>query len=104
MSDERPTEPGSDVVVPGLTNPKTLGLERFLIRLREGATTQSAWRLSVTCDEGQGAIIAVEIPPEVVFYRGDGIFLGWTQDRMAAAYQALLPKPEADGFEMHQLG
>ena len=90
--------------MPGLTNPKTLGLDRFLIRLREGSMTQSAWRLSVTCDEGRGAIIAVEIPPEVTFYRGDGLFLGWTQDRMAAAYQALLPKSEDDGFEMHQLG
>jgi hypothetical protein len=91
-------------LVPGLTNPKALGLERFLIRLREGSTTQSAWRLSVTCDEGQGAIIAVEIPPEVVFYRGDGIFLGWPQARMEVAYKALLPSSDAGGFDMQQLG
>jgi hypothetical protein len=99
VSDVPPTD-----LVPGLTNPRTLGFERFLIRLREGSTTQSAWRLSVACDEGMGAIIAVEIPPEVVFYRGDGIFLGWTQERMELAYKALLPKSEAGGFEIPQLG
>ena len=90
--------------MPGLANPKTLGLERFLIRLREGSNTQSGWRLSVAADEGPGTIVALEIPPDVVFYRGDGIFLGWTQERMAAAYKALLPKPEDDGFHMQQLG
>ena len=93
-----------DEIVPGLANPKTLGLERFLIRLREGSNTQSGWRLSVAADEGPGTIIALEIPPDVVFYRGDGIFLGWTQERMAAAYKALLPKPEENGFHMQQLG
>ena len=99
MSDILPEE-----IVPGLTNPKTLGLERFLIRLREGSTTQSGWRLAVASDEGPGTIIALEIPPDVVLYRGDGIFLGWTQERMGAAYRALLPKPEEDGFHMQQLG
>ena len=94
----------ADEIVPGLTNPKSLGLERFLIRLREGSTTQSGWRLEATSDEGPGTIIALEISPDVVLSRGDGIFLGWTQERMGAAYQALLPKPEEDGFHMQQLG
>ena len=94
----------ADVIVAGLSNPKTLGLERFLIRLREGSTTQSGWRLAVASDEGPGTIIALEIPPDVVFYRGEGVFLGWTQERMAAAYKALLPKPEENGFHMQQLG
>jgi len=46
----------------------------------------------------------VEISPEEMFYRGEGVFLGWRQERMAAAYLALLPKPEDDHFEMQQLG
>ena len=90
--------------VPGLTNPRVLALDRFLIRLRDGSATQSAWRLSVESDEGQGAIILVETSPAETFYRGEGVFLGWPQDRLGSAYRALLPKPEADGFNMQQLG
>jgi hypothetical protein len=91
-------------LVPGLTNPRALALDRFLIRLRDGSATQSAWRLAVESDEGQGAIILVEVSPEETFYRAEGVFLGWPQDRMGSAYRALLPTPEADGFQMQQLG
>jgi hypothetical protein len=91
-------------LVPGLTNPRVVALDRFLIRLRDGSATQSAWRLSVESDEGQGAIILVEASPEETFCRGEGVFLGWPQERLASAYRALLPKPEADGFQMQQLG
>ena len=104
MSEEKPPESGPAELVPGVTNPRTLGLERFLIRLRGGTATQSAWRLSVSSGEGRGAIIFVEISPEEKFYRGEGFFLGWPQERLAAAYRSLLPKPEKDGFELHQLG
>ena len=93
-----------DEVVPGLTNPRTLGLDRFPIRQREGSTTQAAWRLSVASEEGPGAIVIVETSPEQTLYRGEGIFLGWAQERLAFAYQALLPGSEADGFEVPQLG
>jgi len=91
-------------LVPGLRNPRVLALDRFLIRLRDGSATQSAWRLSVESEEGQGAIILVEVSPAETFYRGEGVFLGWPQDRIGSAYRALLPKPEADGFDMQQLG
>lgn len=91
-------------VVPGLRNPRVLALDRFLIRTRDGSATQSAWRLSVESDEGQGAIILVEASPEETFYRGEGVFLGWPRERLMSAYRALLPKPEADGFQMQQLG
>jgi hypothetical protein len=99
MNDASPEE-----IVPGLTNQRTLALERFLIRLRGGSATQSAWRLSVASEEGQGAIILVEASPEEKFYRAEGVFLGWPQERLEAAYRALLPRPEEDGFELHQLG
>jgi hypothetical protein len=90
--------------IDGLTNPQTLSLERFLIRTRAGNATQSAWRLAVDSEGGQGTIIYVEVSPAESFYRGDGVFLGWPQDRLEAAYKALLPKPDEPDFEMHQLG
>ena len=101
--DETETGRGASVVQ-GLTNPQALSLERFLIRTRGDNSTQSAWRLAVICDEGQGAIIYVEMAPGDTFYRGDGVFLGWPQDRMEAAYNALKPRPTDPPFEMHQLG
>ena len=104
MSDTLAPEPQPEQIVPGLTNPRVLALERFLIRLRDGSATQSAWRLAVASDEGQGAIILVEVSPEEMFYRAEGVFLGWSQDRMTLAYRALLPNPGADGFEIQQLG
>jgi hypothetical protein len=88
----------------GLTNSQGAALERFLIRTRGGSSTQSAWRLAVTCDEGQGAIILVEVSREETFYRGEGVFLGWPQDRLRAAYRALCPKSDEPDFEIHQLG
>jgi hypothetical protein len=91
-------------LVPGLSNPKGELLERFLIRTRGGSATQSAWRLVVSCGEGQGTIILVETAPGESFYRGDGVFLGWPQERMEAAYQALLPRPADEAFELNQLG
>jgi hypothetical protein len=103
MSSSTETTEQPESPVAGLTNPQGLGLERFLIRTRGGSATQSAWRLPVACAEGQGAIILVESSPEETFYRGEGVFLGWPQDRLEAAYQALLPKTE-ESFETQQLG
>ena len=91
-------------LVPGLTDPKGELLERVLIRTRGGAATQSAWRLAVSCREGQGSIILVETAPGESFYRGEGLFLGWPQERMEAAYRALRPKPAEEPFELNQLG
>jgi len=97
-------ESGSPEPVAGLTNPRALSLERFPIRTRASSSTQSGWRLQVESDQGGGAIVLVESSPAETFYRGEGVFLGWPQDRLAAAYDALLPKPEHDGFEISQLG
>jgi len=104
MSDAAPPVSAPEELVPGVTNPRALGLERFPIGLRGESAVQSAWRLSVASDEGPGAITRVEISSEEMFYRGEGVFLGWRQERMAAAYLALLPKQEDNHFEMHQLG
>jgi hypothetical protein len=98
------TEPDAPNLVSGLMNPRSLSLERFLIRTRASSSTQAGWRLLVESDQGGGAIVFVEVSPEETFYRGDGVFLGWPQDRLAAAYDALLPKPEPDGFVTQQMG
>ena len=91
-------------VVEGLTNPRSLGLERFPIRARQMSATLSAWRLTIASEQGEGTITLVEPSSEGVVYRGDGVFLGWTQDRLASAYAALVPKDEAAPFETQQLG
>jgi len=101
-ADDTQTSPPD--LVPGLTDPRGELLERFLIQTRGGSAAQSAWRLVVSCREGQGAIILVETAPGESFYRGDGVFLGWPQERMEAAYRALLPKPADEPFELNQLG
>ncbi|HET7451280.1 MAG TPA: hypothetical protein VFL12_00940 [Thermoanaerobaculia bacterium] len=90
--------------VPGLTNPRAILLERAPIRIRESASTLAGWRLTLTSDGGAGAIHCVEVSPAETFYRGDGVFLGWTQERLAAAYEALRPKPPEERFESPQLG
>lgn len=96
---ETPVEP-----VRSLTNPRVLSLERFPIRTRGGSSTQSAWRLSVASGEGQGAIVLVEFSTEETFFRGEGIFLGWSRERLEAAYRSLLPESEEPAFEPPQLG
>lgn len=91
-------------VVEGLTNPRSLGLERSPIRSRESGSTQSGWRLAVASDEGEGSITLFEAVPGCALYRGEGVFLGWPQDRLASAYAALAPKDEAAPLETQQLG
>jgi hypothetical protein len=90
--------------VPGLSRPRAASLERFPVRIREGSATLSAWRLPVECVEGAGAIVVAEVSPDSTFFRGEGVFLGWPQERLKAAYLALLPKAESDGFELQQMG
>ena len=91
-------------LVAGLTDPRGIALERFLIRTRDRAMTVAAWRLTVLCKEGEGAIVFVEVSPEETFYRGEGVFLGWPRERMEGAYRTLLPKPEESAFQTQQLG
>lgn len=81
-----------------------MGLERFRIHTRESGATLSAWRLAVSTDDGEGSIFLVEISPDRVIYRGEGVFLGWPQGRLEAAYGALLPRPNEPDFDFQQLG
>jgi hypothetical protein len=103
---EKPPGSGDGPIEPvsGVTSPRGLSLERFPIRTRESGATLSAWRLVVICEEGLGAIVGVEGAPEEQIYRGEGVFLGWSQDRLAAAYGALRPSSEETDFGVQQLG
>jgi hypothetical protein len=95
-----PPEPPA---VPGLTDAVGQPLSRVPVRTREGQVTLSAWRLEVTAVEGPGGIVRLDAAGAPVF-RGDGVFLGWEQARLAEAYQRLLPATETDTFELMQLG
>ncbi len=91
--------PAAGPAVGGLTNPHCLALERSAVRTRGSSVTLSAWRLAVDCEEGQGALVLVEGEDGQTIYRGEGVFLGWPPDRLAAAYRELLPRgsdPEPD--------
>jgi hypothetical protein len=89
--------------IAGLTAPTIGPLERAPIRLRESSVTLSAWRMAVTAPEGTGTLVRVETPGGTL-YRGEGWFLGWTQEAMSAAWAELLPPTPSDTLELAQLG
>jgi len=103
---ELPPPPGPAPAVgpiAGLTGVRK-ALERVRVRLRGGALTRSAWRLTVTADEGTGTIIQVETVEGEVSYRGDGLFLGLSQGELKAVWEAPRDLPEEPAAEMPQLG
>lgn len=83
--------------------PSRARLSRALTRTRESAVTRSAWRMDVTWSRGGGAIYLVELDHGPC-YRGEGVFLGWPQARLAAAYRRLLPPPESPEPDPGQFG
>ena len=87
----------------GLTEPKAIALERSPIRTRESSLTRSAWRLEAEAREGRGTITFVEAEG-AGWHRGDGIFLGWPQERLASVYRALAPRDDEPPFELMQMG
>jgi fluoroacetyl-CoA thioesterase len=87
-----------------LSNPRAVSLGRSLIRLREAGTTLGAWKLTLVAEEGDGAVTLVEPAGQPLLYRGEGVCLGWSQERMAAAYAALQPRDDEPQLELPQLG
>jgi hypothetical protein len=88
----------------GLTEVVGGELERVAIRLRESAMTLSAWRLGFVSAQGKGVIFLVETPGGGSLLRGDGICLGWPQQRLEAAYHRLLPGGGSSEPDAGQLG
>ncbi len=91
-------------IVPGLPEARMASLERVPVRTRQASVTLAAWRLAVESGRGPGALVLIEDPPGRAHYRGEGVFLGWAQDRMEAAWRALLPVPEEPHVDPPQLG
>jgi hypothetical protein len=72
--------------------------------MRESGVTHAGWRMEIGSDEGDGAIVLIELTVDRSVCRGDGVFLGWSQERLAAAYLALRAEPDEPHFELNQLG
>jgi len=79
-------------------------LERVNVRSRGSQVTRSAWRLEASSPAGSGTIVLLELSAEESFYRGEGIFLGWPQEKLTRAYQALAPRSAESEPELPQLG
>ena len=79
-------------------------LERVNVRSRGSQVTRSAWRLEASSPLGSGAIVLLELSAEESLYRGEGIFLGWPQQKLARAYEALAPRSVESDPELPQLG
>jgi hypothetical protein len=97
-------EPASSPAPLGLTGLRAGARERVPIRTRASSLTRSAWRVEVACDQGTGAIVVVEVSPQESYYRGEGLFLGWPQERLAAVQEALRPRADDSGPDLLQLG
>jgi uncharacterized damage-inducible protein DinB len=78
-------------------------LERAPTRVREIGTTVSAWQMIVDSDRGSGTITLIDVSGQP-FYRGEGIFVGWPQEQLAAEYQRLNKPPDEPTFDLQQLG
>jgi len=77
---------------------------RTALRMRGAGVTTAGWRISVQAPRGTGNILLAEQAAQR-FYRGDGVFLGWPQERLDAAWRALLPPSEgSSGGDYPQLG
>jgi hypothetical protein len=79
-------------------------LGRALIRTRESGVTQSAWRMEIDSDGGSGTITLIDAAGGPPLYRGDGLFLRWTQEGLAETYQRLLAPDDERPFDVMQLG
>jgi hypothetical protein len=71
-------------------------LERTQFHGPQSKMTISAWRLEVKCDQGRGGIGRDDVPSGESFFRGDGIFAGWSRARLAKLYKMLTRSVWAD--------
>lgn len=79
-------------------------LSRVPIRTRESDVTRSAWRMEIDSGDGLGTITRIEHDGSI-FWRGDGVFLGASQEQLASTYNELNAPPDDEPtFELQQLG
>jgi len=89
--------------IEGLGEVRASEPERVALRMRGSAVTVSGWRIAVDAPRGPGTIVLAENGGQK-FYRGEGVFLGWPQERLDAAYRALLPPSQGPSDDHPQLG
>jgi hypothetical protein len=87
-----------------LENAVLRSLERSAVRTRESGVTHAAWRMEIDSEAGGGAITLIDASEGPAFYRGEGVFLGWTQEQLAETYQRLLSPGDDRPFEVMQMG
>lgn len=88
----------------GLTGIAAAPPQRVPIRTRSTNVTQAGWRMELRCDQGRGAVVLAETSPGETYHRGEGLFLGWPQDSLAALYEALRPRADDAPLDTPQLG
>jgi hypothetical protein len=86
-----------------LTN-AVVALERLPVRERGASFTAAAWSIAIHADEGAGAIVRLECADGAVHFRGDGHFLGWSREEMAAAWEAMAHSDAPAEPDLPQLG
>jgi hypothetical protein len=102
MSEPSSPAPPPEAALRGLTGVRAGAPGRTLVRTRESGVTQSAWRIDVEAQQGTGWIVRLDGGQTV--YRGEGVFLGWSQEHLGAAWTALLPVVAETEPEPQQLG
>lgn len=89
----------------GLQQLRREGIARAPVRLRESASTLSAWRMDTGSSQGPGTIVLVDLSSDKHVFRGDGVHLGWSQARLSAVWQALSAGADDEPpFELPRLG
>jgi hypothetical protein len=86
----------ADRTVFGLGNLRGEPPVRVPIHVRAHGARVSAWRIEIACDEGKGAIVLAEVNPGESHYRGEGLCLGWPQEKLAGVYAAARPRGDDD--------
>jgi hypothetical protein len=73
--------------------------------MRESVVTLAAWCIETTSAQGPGTVVLVELPSGQQAFRGEGVHLGWSQERLASLWSALSETAPGEApFEVPQLG
>ena len=80
--------------VAGLTAVIIDSFRRAPLRTRASNITRAGWRLELSCSEGRGAVVVAEASAAEVWHRGEGLLLGWPQEKLEELYKALTASDE----------
>jgi hypothetical protein len=74
----------------GFTGLVASSLERVPVHPAHGEATPSAWRMEIKCDQGAGSIVREDSSADPSHFRGDGLFVGWCEARLAELFATLV--------------